>query len=348
LKKPIEACKSAGVDQPSLMDSVTIRVPARLHLGFLDLNGEVGRRFGSIGLAISGYATQLTLARSARAHCEGVQSERGQEFLASMVQHLRVPDAHRLQVTEAIPSHAGLGSGTQMALAVAAALRRLHGLKLDIAGDAVRLGRGARSGIGIALFNKGGLVVDAGRGPTSTIPPVVSRIAFPPKWRLVLVLDSHQQGVHGVEERAAFATLPVFSPTDAALLCRLTLMKVLPALVERDIANFGAGISRMQTILGDYFAPAQGGRFADPNVAHVLNTLGKAGAHAIGQSSWGPTGFALAANNEQALQLAGLARSAARGQGLDVRICSARNRGAQISISKAAEKRISLVGGSQT
>jgi beta-ribofuranosylaminobenzene 5'-phosphate synthase len=328
------------------MDSVTIRVPARLHLGFLDLNGEIGRRFGSIGLAISGYATQLTLARSARAHCEGVQSDRGQEFLAHMVQHLKVSTAHRLLVTEAIPSHAGLGSGTQMALAIAAALRRLHGLKLDIAGDAARLDRGARSGIGIGLFNKGGLVVDAGRGPASTVPPVVSRIAFPPKWRLVLILDSHQQGIHGVEERTAFSTLPIFSAADAALLCRLTLMKILPALVECDIANFGSGINRMQAILGDYFAAAQGGRFANPNVAHVLSVLCQAGAHAIGQSSWGPTGFALAADNEQALQLAGLARGVSCSQSLHIRICSARNHGARISISEETEKRISLVGGS--
>jgi beta-ribofuranosylaminobenzene 5'-phosphate synthase len=336
------------VDQRSSMDSVTIRVPARLHLGFLDLNGEMGRRFGSIGLSISGYATQLTLARAARAHCEGIQSDRGQDFLARMLQHLRLPHAHRLQVTEAIPSHAGLGSGTQMALAVAAALRRLHGLKLDIAGDAVRLDRGARSGIGIGVFYKGGVVVDAGHGPASAIPPVISRLAFPSTWRFVLILDAQQQGVHGAEERNAFSTLPVFSARDAALLCRLTLMKILPALVEHDIASFGSGIGKMQSILGDYFAPAQGGRFANQEVAHVLSVFDKAGAHAIGQSSWGPTGFALAANHEQALQLAALGRSVARGKSLDFRICSALNRGAQISINKDANKRISLVGGSNT
>ncbi|TJV01967.1 MAG: GHMP kinase, partial [Mesorhizobium sp.] len=36
-----------------MSNSVTIQVPARLHLGFLDLNGDTGRRFGSVGLPLS-------------------------------------------------------------------------------------------------------------------------------------------------------------------------------------------------------------------------------------------------------------------------------------------------------
>ena len=31
---------------------VVVRAPARLHFGFIDLDGSLGRRFGSIGLAI--------------------------------------------------------------------------------------------------------------------------------------------------------------------------------------------------------------------------------------------------------------------------------------------------------
>jgi beta-ribofuranosylaminobenzene 5'-phosphate synthase len=334
------------VDQRASLDSVTIRVPARLHLGFLDLNGEIGRRFGSIGLAVSGYATQLTVSRAARPHREGLQSERGQEFLVAMQQHLKLPNGHQLKITDAIPNHAGLGSGTQMALAVAAALRRLHGLKLDISGDALRLDRGARSGAGIGLFSRGGLVVDAGRGSASTVPPVISRLPFPPNWRILLVRDLNRAGVHGAEERAAFSALPIFPADSAAWLCRLTLMKVLPGLVERDIACFGSGISQIQAVLGDYFAPTQGGgRFASRDIADVLAVLERAGAHGIGQSSWGPTGFALAANNTQAMQLAALARGHARGKNLDFRICSGLNHGAKITANRATQDRVSLAGG---
>jgi beta-RFAP synthase len=334
------------VDHRGSSNSVTIRVPARLHLGFLDLNGELGRRFGSIGVAISGYATTLTIASASRLLCEGIQAERGRNFLLAMTAHLKIPSTLRLHIDEAIPSHAGLGSGTQMALAIAAALRRLHGLKLDIAGDSLCLDRGARSGIGIGLFNRGGLIVDSGRGHTSAVPPVISRLPFPPKWRFLLVADPNRQGVHGASEQAAFAALPPFPAVTAGSLCRLTLMKILPGLVEHDVSCFGAGISEMQAILGDYFAAVQGGgRFASPHVAGALQILARAGAHGVGQSSWGPTGFALAATTAQAQQLAALVRNHARGSGLDIRICAGLNHGAQMTTAVAASKPISVAGG---
>ena len=102
-----------------------------------------------------------------------------------------------MTIDEVVPAHAGLGSGTQLALAVAAGVRRFHGLPLDVRGDAIRLGRGARSGVGIGLFDRGGLVVDGGRGPLTTAAPVVSRMPFPEQWRILVVLDPHRQGVHG-------------------------------------------------------------------------------------------------------------------------------------------------------
>ena len=49
-----------------MSNSVTIKVPARLHLGFLDPNGDAGRRFGSIGLPLSEPETVVTLSRAQR------------------------------------------------------------------------------------------------------------------------------------------------------------------------------------------------------------------------------------------------------------------------------------------
>jgi hypothetical protein len=43
---------------------VAVTVSARLHLGFLDLNGEFGRQFGSLGLSISEPRGRLTLRRA--------------------------------------------------------------------------------------------------------------------------------------------------------------------------------------------------------------------------------------------------------------------------------------------
>ena len=41
--------------------SVSVVAAARLHLGFLDMNGALGRKFGGLGLSIDAPATRLTL-----------------------------------------------------------------------------------------------------------------------------------------------------------------------------------------------------------------------------------------------------------------------------------------------
>jgi beta-ribofuranosylaminobenzene 5'-phosphate synthase len=318
--------------------SVTVTVPARLHLGFLDLNGGLGRRFGSMGLAISGPRTRLTIAPAAHTDVSGPESARVQRHLETMQRVLDLPGAHRVTVDEALPAHVGLGSGTQLALAVAAGVRRLHGLPLDLAGDAVRLGRGTRSGVGIGLFDRGGVVVDGGHGPNTRAAPIVSRLPFPEQWRVLAVLDPARRGRHGPDEIDAFTQLAPFPDTTAAHLCRLVLMQALPALAEHDVVNFGAAIREMQRVLGSYFAPVQGGqRLTSPKVGTCLDMLDAIGAYGVGQSSWGPTGFAFAPSPEEADRFARAARKHPSGQGLDIRVCTGLNRGADITARAAAD-----------
>ena len=311
--------------------SVTVTVPARLHLGFLDLNGGLGRRFGSIGLAINGLKTSITFNAASQLRVTGPENERVRGYLQAMQRVLDIENTYHVRIDEVVPAHAGLGSGTQIALAVAAGVRRFHGLPLDVRGDAIRLERGARSGVGIGLFDHGGLVVDGGRGPLTTAAPVVSRMPFPEQWRILVVLDPHRQGVHGPDEREVFSKLAPSSDGQAAHLCRLVLMKALPALAERDIAGFGSAINEMQVLLGDYFAAIQGGsRFSSPDVAAALAALEDEGAYGIGQSSWGPTGFAFAPSAEEANRLVESIYRHPRCRDLDIRTVAGLNRGAHI------------------
>jgi beta-RFAP synthase len=308
-----------------------VRVPARLHLGFLDLNGGLGRRFGSIGVAISCARTSITIGAAPHMRVTGPERERVEGHIETMRRALDLAGAYDVRIDEVVPAHVGLGSGTQLALAVAAGLRRLHGLPLDVRRDAIRLGRGARSGVGIGLFEQGGLVVDGGRGAAETVAPIVSRLPFPEHWRILLVLDPRRQGVHGPDERDLFGRLAPASEAAAAQLCRLVLMQALPALAECDIAPFGSAIKELQARLGDYFAPMQGGsRFSSPDVAAALGVLEDEGALGIGQSSWGPTGFAFAPSAEAADRLLARARRDPRCRNLDIRACTGLNRGAEI------------------
>jgi beta-RFAP synthase len=321
------------------MDCVSVSVPARLHLGFLDLNGGLGRKFGSIGLALDRPVTRITLRAARRTSVSGPDSARAQRCLATIIDALDLPGSYALEIDEAIPPHSGLGSGTQLALAIAAAMRRLNRLPLDVRGDAALLDRGARSGIGIALFSTGGVVVDGGRTPEGPPPPVVAHQPFPETWRILLMFDRDAIGVHGKQERDAFSTLPPFPAEDAAQLCRRVLMQALPALAERDIANFGAAIGEIQARLGDHFASVQGGRYTSKRVEEAATFLAANGAHVCGQSSWGPTGFAFVESETEARRLAGLL---ARKTGFEAEFARGNNTGAIIEQTAAARAAVRI------
>lgn len=316
--------------------SVAVSAPARLHLGFLDIDGSLGRRFGSLGLSIMRPVTRLTIQTSMRTSVSGPEAARAGRYLSTMRRMLGLSDHHRLVVEEASPAHSGLGSGTQIALAVSAGLRRLHGLPLDVRGDAERLGRGGRSGVGIGLFEQGGLVLDGGRTDRSGPAPILVRHAFPEEWRVLLIHDREVDGIHGERELEAFADLPAFSRSSAAHLCHLVVMRALPGLVERDIAAFGSAITEIQAVVGDWFASAQGGRYASPRVARAVEILTEAGAASVGQSSWGPTGFAFAESIGHAGRLASRLKEAADLGGIEWEIVRANNRGATLQSKEAA------------
>jgi beta-ribofuranosylaminobenzene 5'-phosphate synthase len=317
---------------------ITVTAAARLHLGFLDLSGATGRRFGSIGLAISGFKTQVSVAPAEQMRISGPESDHVLAYVNAMRRVLDFGHAYDVRVDQLVPRHAGLGSGTQLALAIAAAMRRLHELPLDLRGDAMRLGRGARSGAGIGLFQRGGLVVDGGRESAGAPAPIISHLPFPDRWRVLVVLDTRRQGAHGTDEAAAFAGLPPAPEADAEHLCRLLVMKLLPAIAELDLAAFGSALEEMQSRLGDYFAPAQGGhRFVSADVAAALGLLQRAGAVGIGQSSWGPTGYAFAPSPETANQILDEARRHPGSRGVDIHICRGLNSGADITVHAPAD-----------
>jgi len=152
---------------------------------------------------------------------------------------------------------------------------------------------------------------------------------------VILLLDPAAQGLSGPPERAAFAALPRFPEAASAALCRLLLLQILPAVAEADLAAFGDGITQVQTALGSHFSNLQGGRFSSARVASACAALAADGAVGIGQSSWGPTGFAFTHATDASALVARLARSGAA-EGLDVRVCAARDNGAAIALSNTS------------
>jgi len=305
--------------------------PARLHLGFLDLNGGLGRMFGSIGLAVDLPRTELLLKRAPAFKGEGPDHERAITVLRRLAESHDLPGAYEVTLSSAIPPHAGLGSGTQLALAAGAALMTLEGIEHIPSRLGEMVERGARSAIGMAAFEQGGFIVDGGRGGLDRAPPILVRAEFPAHWRALLVMDASTAGVHGEAETQAFAALPPFPADAAAHVCRLVLMQLVPGLMEADIGTFGNALTEIQKIVGRHFASAQGGSpWTSPAVGRVVEAMRAAGGYGIGQSSWGPTGFAFAPSQEIARRLYDSSIGLARGEGLEIIIAEGRNRGASV------------------
>jgi beta-RFAP synthase len=319
---------------PKPISRLHITAPARLHLGFLDLNGGLGRRFGSLGLALEQPAYAVSFRPASRLRAQGPDAARAEHYVHILHEKLGWPTGVEITIEHALPAHSGLGSGTQLALAIGTGLARLFDITITTASLAAVLDRGARSGIGIGAFEQGGFIVDGGcqeQTHSARPPPIISRLDFPAAWRVVLMFDREQQGFSGGTERRAFAELPSFPAPQAADLCRLVLMRALPALAEANFIAFGEAISALQNTIGDYFAPVQGGRFTSPKVATLLAELAQQGRVGLGQSSWGPTGFALCPSADDAAQLqAQLSAEQKPGSALHFAIAVPRNRPALI------------------
>lgn len=311
--------------------SLRVTAPARLHLGFLDLNGNLGRRYGSIGLAVDAPATEIIASPADEFEATGPERERVVQLLKRCSEALGLKGRYKIEVKSAIPAHAGLGSGTQLALAIGSAIMSIEGLAISPQQLGDLAGRGARSAIGIAAFENGGFIVDGGRGKADNPPPVLFQSPLPDDWRVILVFDRKAQGAHGDRETQAFAALPPFPDAQAEELCRLVLMQLLPGLKEADLATFGAALTRIQEIVGGYFASAQGGSpWTSPAVGKLIERLAQGGATGVGQTSWGPTGFAFAGSEAAAASLYHSFVEEARAMGLEMTVARGRNTGARI------------------
>jgi len=319
---------------------VLLRAPARLHLGFLDPGASLGRRFGGLGLVIDGFETEVGIGAAAELRvsaADGVgafDAARSRDWLLRLQRESGRPEPVHLQLRKVLPDHAGFGSGTQLALAIGRAFAHWHGLDVPTARLAQWLGRGLRSGIGIAGFDQGGLLVDGGPGMDGEPAPLLARVPLPAAWRVLVVQDHALKGLSGAQEREHLAALAPLPRALAADICHQVLMRVLPGAAGAQFAPFAAGVTRIQQVLGGHFAPAQGGRpFTSAAVQRVIDAIAEAepGA-ALGQSSWGPTGFAILPSQARAQALVDAVQAAQlAAPSVTLRIVAGRNTGATLT-----------------
>jgi beta-ribofuranosylaminobenzene 5'-phosphate synthase len=293
------------------MTELVVTAPARLHFGMLDPAGVGARRFGGFGVGVE-HPRVVVAVRSRPGDAvtvTGPQAERATEFARRARSMFGLRGGVEVTVHEAIPPHAGLGSGTKLGLAIARGVAELAGIDGAPAQLAEASGRGARSSVGVWTFIAPGLVVEAGVAGDGWISPLVVRHPMPERWRCVLALPVDGEGLSGDAEERFFGLLHERG-TGEPRVSRLLLTELLPGLLAGDIDEFGAALTEIQRDVGSIFAAQQGGMF-HPHAAALVDALLSLGVGAVGQSSWGPAVYGIVDGPERAAEVADRLRDAA-------------------------------------
>jgi len=313
---------------------IQVDAPSRLHFGLLSLHTTARRQFGGAGVMIGRPGLRLRIAPADTVTAAGPLAERAAGCARTVLaaSELDLPlEGAAIEVLSAPPQHAGLGTGTQLAFAVARGLLALA----DVDGVSTRtlarlLGRGRRSAIGVHGFGQGGLLVDGGKRQEDGIAPIVSHLPIWRDWRFVLVIPRSLRGLHGQAEVRAFDRMPSVPPETTAELCRTMLLEMLPAALERDVRRFGEAVYELNRRVGECFATQQGGIYAGGLPTQVVEFIRSQGIAGVGQSSWGPTVFAVTGSDDEATTLVRTVRNRMGLDANEVVISPPANDGARI------------------
>jgi beta-ribofuranosylaminobenzene 5'-phosphate synthase len=288
---------------------VYVKSPARLHFGLIDLNGEMGRFFGGLGVAIDQPNVILEAQNSDFFSVTGKKSELVKVFANRFFEKYGIKKLVSIDVKQTIPEHQGLGSGTQLALAVSVALKNLFHVDATVKELSLAMGRMKRTGVGTVVFEQGGFVLDGGKRfkdgtiDVESVPPLIMQTPFPEDWTFVVVIPNIKKGLAMNEEKNAFKRVSTMPSDVVGNICWLTMMKLLPSLVDYDIVNFGSALTQIQKVVGNFFADVQGGTYASLLSKKIIDFMDDNGAYGVGQSSWGPAVYGLVEDKIQAANL---------------------------------------------
>ncbi len=312
-----------------------ITTPSRLHFGLLRFSQESGPSYGGLGMMIDRPRVVVELSAAETWSVSGPSGERALELARRALESCPSTTirAVKVDVREAPAPHSGLGSGTQLALAIAAGVRQLcQAPPLEIDHLVASVDRGRRSAVGGHGFQLGGLIWEEGWRLGESLGRLKRRVEVASNWRVVLITMPHGEGLSGEGERQAFESLPPVPNEVTRQLTQLAEEQVLPAAERADFDTFAEAIYQYGRLAGSCFAAVQGGPFASPQIAAGVHRLRELGVHGVGQSSWGPTIFAFAADETSAADL--IDRIAPLEEFADAQVACTppNNRGARIEV----------------
>lgn len=274
------------------------------------MNGSRGRMDGGVGLTIREPTLLIKLKernkglnvtfRDSKNLDSNLIEDYTQKIKTSAInilKYLNKNSGFEFIVEKTFPVHSGLGSGTQLSLATAKLICELYQISMTSYQIGKIVGRGGTSGIGVAAFDQGGFIVDGGHKieekkgflPSSASkaapPPIITRYDFPEDWNIILAIPDIQDRISGSKELNIFQKYCPIPLREVETISHLILMKMMPAVIEKDLDNFGEAINEIQNT---GFKKVEMD-LQNKIIPETIESMRKAGAAGAGMSSFGPT-----------------------------------------------------------
>ncbi|MFO7796418.1 MAG: beta-ribofuranosylaminobenzene 5'-phosphate synthase [Promethearchaeati archaeon] len=301
---------------------IRIITPSRIHLSLIDENGYTGRVDGGIGLMLDKPNVVFEATNSAKefkieAHRYYRESiEVINEKASKVFKTLDISNKNfHFYLKQYYPSHVGLGSKTQLSLAIASAIAKLKDLDISHKSLTNIVGRGGTSGIGWRGFKTGGFILDGGHdfglgkeketflpsSASSSADPALTifRYDIPEHWRFVLVIPNVSKGAYGDEEVSIFQKHTPIPKEEVNEVSHQILMKIIPGILKNNLTVFGEGLKRIQSIGFKKIEIS----LQDKIVKDLLNFMGEFGVKAYGMSSFGPSVVGITESDSEAEEL---------------------------------------------
>jgi len=328
---------------------IRVITPCRIHLSLIDENGYTGRVDGGIGLMLDKPNVVFEATNSAKefkieAHRYYRESiEVINEKASKVFKTLDISNKNfHFYLKQYYPSHVGLGSKTQLSLAIASAIAKLKDLDISHKSLTNIVGRGGTSGIGWRGFKTGGFILDGGHdfgigkeketflpsSASNSADPALTifRYNIPEHWRFVLVIPNVRKGAYGDEEVSIFQKHTPIPKEEVNEVSHQILMKVIPGILKNDLSCFGEGLKRIQNI---------GFKRVEIDLQHnivknLLNFLENYDLKAYGMSSFGPSVVGVTESDSEAKKLFEAVHDHLRNIGGHIYVCKPNNTGAKI------------------
>ncbi len=280
-----------------------IKTGSRIHITLIDMNGSLGRIDGSIGIYLKKPNIKASIKKTNNLD---IKNSTAKEIYQKLSKKFNLDNKISINL-DTYPNHIGLGSKTQISLAVGALINRYYNLNLDYIRLANILDRGGTSGIGTYGFKYGGFIFDAGhsfgkekdkqdylpsRFSKTKVAPLISHLNFP-NWPITLVIPKLKEGLSGNLEKDFFKKNCPIPIDEVKQLIHLILSNLIPSILEKDLDLFSNTINKIQDIGFKKLEVKN----SDKKIQNTINILREKN-YGVGLSSFGPTFYVFAKEDE--------------------------------------------------